>query len=458
MKILVVGGGSGGHITPAIAVIREILAKKQRARIEFWTDRKYYKNVVKITTLGKEGGDLPIRVRKVWSGKFRRYAGWSFLDYFRNFKITFVDLICKNIVGFFGFLGGIIQSFFRLIDKKERPDVIFLKGGFVGLPVGIVAKMFKIPYVIHESDATPGLANRVLMKKAKVVGMGVKFDKEVPGRENWEWVGIPIGDEFRKVSLPKQISLKRSFGFDTKMPLTVITGGSQGSEHINQVVQQVLPELLKNTSVGLVAGRKHYEQMVELKKFEKWEDAELVSNFRMWEFNSNMDELLGAADIVVSRAGATTIAELSALEKAVILIPFEKLPGGHQVKNAERLEKLGAAMMIRDDEMVEKPEKLVEAVRELVKKPAKRKGIASKLNEEAKLDSAERLAEIIIKVGNEAGRKRIEKESSGRRADFDCEAGLGCGAGLGRGAGKNGGLSGKANRGENRGGKDGRSR
>ncbi|MBR3257181.1 UDP-N-acetylglucosamine--N-acetylmuramyl-(pentapeptide) pyrophosphoryl-undecaprenol N-acetylglucosamine transferase [Candidatus Saccharibacteria bacterium] len=409
MKILVVGGGSGGHITPAIAVVREILEKRPRARIEFWTDRKYYKNVVKITTLGKEGGDLPIRVRKVLSGKFRRYAGWSFLDYFRNFKITFVDLVCKNILGFFGFLGGILQSFCRLLNKKQRPDVIFLKGGFVGLPVGIVAKWLKIPYVIHESDATPGLANRLLMKGAEVVAMGVKFEKTLKDdngeeivderKKNWEWVGIPIGDEFRKVSLPRQVSLKRSFGFDTKKPLVIITGGSQGSEHMNEAVQKVLPELLKNASVGLIAGRKHYEKMVELKEFEKWEDAKLTSNFRMWEFNSNMHELLGAADIVVSRAGATTIAELAALGKAVVLIPFEKLPGGHQVKNAERLEKIEAAMMIRDDKMVKKPELIVEKVRELVKKPALRRKLAENLNGEAKLDSARRLADIVIGIG-----------------------------------------------------------
>lgn len=418
MKILVVGGGSGGHITPAIAVIREILEKKPRARIEFWTDKKYYKNVVKITTLGKEGGDLPIRVRKILSGKFRRYAGWSFLDYFRNFQITFVDLICKNIVGFFGFLGGIIQSFFRLIKKSERPDVIFLKGGFVGLPVGVIARLLKIPYVIHESDATPGLANRVLMKQAKVVAMGVRFEvteENAKQRANWEWVGIPIGDEFRKVSLPKQISLKRGFGFDTKKPLLVVTGGSQGSEHINQAMTEVLPEMLKNVSVGLVAGRKHYEQMVELKKFEEWEDASLKSNFRMWEFNSNMDELLGAADIVISRAGATTIAELAALGKAVVLIPFEKLPGGHQVKNAERLEKLGAAEMVRDDKMVKKPSLLVEKVRELVKKPAKRKALAEKLHEEAKPDSAKRLAEIVIEVGEGKRTENLERGADSRK-------------------------------------------
>ena len=243
MKILVVGGGSGGHITPAIAVVREILALKPRARVEFWTDRKYYKNVVKLTVLGK--GDIPMKVRKVCSGKFRRYAGWSFADYFVAWRVTLVDLIFKNILGFFGFLAGVVQSFCRLVAKKERPDVIFLKGGFVGLPVGIVAKWLKIPYVIHESDATPGLANRILMKRASKVARGAKFDPEVPGREKWVWTGTPIREEFRKVSASREGSLKKAFGFCSDKPLVVVTGGSQGAKHINEAVAKELPEMLK---------------------------------------------------------------------------------------------------------------------------------------------------------------------------------------------------------------------
>ena len=414
MKVLVVGGGSGGHITPAIAVVREILEKKPRARIEFWTDRKYYKNVVKLTTLGKNGGDLSMKVRTVASGKFRRYAGWSFLDYFRNWQITLGDLIIKNLIGFFGFLGGVAESLVRLAPKGKRPDVIFLKGGFVGLPVGIVARALKIPYVIHESDATPGLANRILMKKAEKVAMGARFEE---GRENWEWVGTPIGEEFRKVSEAKQKSLKKGFGFDEGRPLVVITGGSQGSEHLNAAMEQILPELLKITSVGLIAGRKQFEQTVELKKFEEWEDAKLKSNFRMWEFNSNMQELLGAADVVVSRAGATTIAELAALGKAVVLVPFEKLPGGHQVKNAERLEKIGAAKMIVDSRMVERPEALLEEVRALIRRPAERRALAEKLHEEAKTDAAQRLAEIIIEVGDGKTKPRTGREGKQERRE-----------------------------------------
>ena len=400
MRVLVVGGGSGGHITPAIAVVREILAINSRTRVEFWTDRKYYKNVLKMTVLGKNGGDLDMKVRKVWAGKFRRYAGWKLKDYFVAWRVTLGDLVLKNAAGLFGFLAGVVQSFWRFLWMKERPDVVFLKGGFVGLPVGLVAKMFRVPYVIHESDATPGLANRILMKRAAKVAMGAKFAGEHP---NWVWTGTPIGEEFRKVSEARRESLRRAFGFcSNEKPLVVVTGGSQGAAHINQAVAEVLPELLKSVDVGLVAGRKHYEEMTELKKYEAWEDGKLKSGFRMWEFNANMAELLGAADVVVSRAGATTIAELAALAKAVVLVPFGELAGGHQTKNAERLEKLGAVRVVDDEKMMKRPKVLLEEILELARRPAERAKLAEKLHEEAKLDAAKKLAEMVVEVGRKS--------------------------------------------------------
>jgi len=324
------------------------------------------------------------------------------LDYFRNFPITVKDLIVGNIFGFFGFLGGIFQSFFRLLN--ERPDVIFLKGGFVGLPVGLVARLLRIPYVVHESDAVPGLANRILMRRAAVVATGSsfespEFEKKFRLKGRAEFVGIPVGEEFKKVSAGRVKSLKRAFSFDPEKPLTVITGGSQGAKHINEAVREILPELLKFTSVGLIAGRKQYEELVELKKYEDWEGAKLKSNFRMWAFNSTMDELMGAADVVVSRAGATTIAELAALEKAVILVPFERLPGAHQLKNAEKLEKEGAVSVIRDEELINQPGLLLEEVKRLVRSPKKREELKTKLGGTAKKGAARRLAEILVEVG-----------------------------------------------------------
>ena len=405
MKILVVGGGSGGHITPAVAVVREIFNQKPRAEVEFWTDFKYFRNVTRLTTeLGVAWGEEArrkkapyIRVRRIPAGKFHRYADWHFKDYFVHFGITVKDLIIGNLLGFFGFLAGLVTAFCRLIRKSTRPNVIFLKGGYVCLPVGIVAKLLKIPYIIHESDTVAGLANRLLMKKAKKVAFGMPISEEMQANHpNYIWTGIPVGPEFKPVSLTKQISLKKAFSFNPDKPLVVIAGGSQGSENLNEATRAILPELLKFTSVGLVAGRKHYESMVDLKKYENWDEASLESNFRMWEFNTTMNELMGAADVVVSRAGATTIAELAGLKKAVILVPFARLPGAHQTKNAERLASAGAVSVVEDAKMVEHPDILLDEIHHLVKSPRLRADMADKLAEEARSNAARRLAEIIL--------------------------------------------------------------
>ena len=401
-----VGGGSGGHITPAVAVVREILEKKPRAEVEFWTDPKYYKNVTKLTTeIGLSWGEEKkasrktpyIRVRRLPAGKFHRYANWSFRDYFVHFEVTLKELIFGNIVGFFRFLIGIITSFVRLLPKKSRPSIISLKGGYVCLPVGLIARLFNIPYIIHESDVVAGLANRLLMKKARKVAFGMPLTEEIQAEHpNYVWTGIPVGSEFKPVTPSQQLSLKKAFSFNPDKPLVVITGGSQGSENLNEATRAILSELLKFTSVGLVAGRKHYENMVDLKRHENWDKASLESNFRMWEFCTVMNELMGAADVVVSRAGATTIAEMAALKKATILVPFERLPGGHQQKNAERLAMAKAAAVVSDMEMVKDPTKLLEEIRHLVKSPRLRAEMADRLHEESRGDAAKRLAEIIL--------------------------------------------------------------
>ena len=405
MKILVVGGGSGGHITPAVAVVREILEIKPRAEVEFWTDFKYYKNVTKLTTelgvywvAGREHHKGPaIRVRRIPAGKFHRYADWHFSDYFKHFDITLKDFIFGNILGFLGFLAGLFTSFFRLIRKSSRPNIIFLKGGFVGLPVGLIARLFKIPYIIHESDVVVGLANRILMKKARKVAFGMPLPDEVLEKHpNYVWTGIPVGPEYKPVTQTKGMSLKKAFSFNPEKPLVVITGGSQGSENLNETTRIILPELLKFTSVALVAGRKHYEDMVDLKQYENWENASLESNFRMWEFNTAMNELMGAADVVVSRAGATTIAELAALKKATILVPFERLPGSHQVRNAERLRDANAVEVVMDSDMMGKPAELLESIRHLIKSPRLRADMADNLAKEARSNAAHHLAEIIL--------------------------------------------------------------
>ena len=311
--------------------------------------------------------------------------------------ITLKDLIFGNLCGFFGFLIGLVTSFFRLLPRRQRPNIIFLKGGYVCLPVGLVARLFKIPFIIHESDVVAGLANRILMKKARKVAFGMPPPQSVlDSHPTYVYTGIPVGPEFKAVTPARQRSLKKAFSFNPEKPLVVITGGSQGSENLNEAIRAILPELLRSTSVALVAGRKHYESMIDLKKYENWNRANLESNFRMWDFNTTMDELMGAADVVVSRAGATTIAEMAALKKAALLVPFARLPGGHQQKNAARLEEISAVAVLSDEEMVKDPTKLLAKIQHLVRSPRLRADMADRLHAKSSKGAAEKLADLIL--------------------------------------------------------------
>ena len=390
MKILVVGGGSGGHVTPVVAVVREILKVRPRAKIEFWTDKKYYKNARKITI---ENG-LDIKIRKVVAGKLRRYTNFTFITYLQNF-----DVVIKNVIDFFKTIGGLFQSFFRLL--VNCPDVIFLKGGYVCLPVGVVAHLLRIPYVIHDSDAAPGLTNRVLSKHATKIATGMPLEYYNYPEERAEWTGIPISEEFSPASEAKQRALKKELGFDEKEPLIVVTGGSQGAQHINEAMREILPQVLKISSVMLIAGRERYPEMLDLKDYEVWEEGELKTNFRIIEFSAEMYKLFGAADIVISRAGASTMTELSSMAKAVIMVPNEKLPGYHQVKNAAAYEKANAAVVVPDDKMHEDPELLLKAVRRLINHPEEREEISKNLKKFSKDNAAENLAKTVISVAKE---------------------------------------------------------
>ena len=395
MKILVVGGGSGGHVTPVVAVVSEIRKIRPRAKIEFWTDKKYYKNARRITV---ENG-IDLKIRKAIAGKLRRYTHFTFWMYLQNF-----DVVLKNIRDFFKIIIGFFQSFFRLLFN--RPDVIFFKGGYVCLPVGQAAKLLRIPYVIHDSDAAPGLTNRVLSKKATKIATGMPLEYYAYPADRAEWTGIPIADEYHPVSAAKQRSLKKELGFDPDKPLLVVTGGSLGAQNINFAVRDILPSLLKFTSVMLVAGRERYPEMMDLKEYETWEDGELQTNFRMVKFSGEMFKLFGAADIVVSRAGASTMTELSSMGKPVIMVPNAKLPGYHQVKNAKAYEKAKAVVVVEDSEMHEKPELLLNAIRALHKDEDKRAELSKNLRGFIKDDAAENIANMVIGVAEKKKSKK----------------------------------------------------
>ena len=341
------GGGSGGHITPIAAVVSGIKDRYRKTEIRVWCDRKFSDQARKL--LGSS-----VRVDVIVSGKWRRYANislWSKLRYhiFRTYLRNFLDL--------FKVAFATIQSYVKLIIW--RPDVIFIKGGFVCLPVGLAARMLKIPIVIHDSDTIPGLTNRILSRFATAIGVGSPADNYPNYRkEITKFVGVPVREKIHEYTVEEQKKAKEKLGFDANKKLILVVGGGLGAVVINEnVVNNTTPMIENNAQILLVAGKGNVER---LNKPES-------KNIKIVEFLSG-DYLtaLAAGDIVVTRAGATTMAELSAAGKAVIIVPNKHLAGDHQTKNAMAYKKSNAAIVVDQDEMEQNPEILADAILKLL--------------------------------------------------------------------------------------------
>lgn len=272
-----------------------------------------------------------------------------------------------------------------------RPDAIFTKGGYVCLPVGIAARFLRIPIVIHDSDAHPGLTNRILSKWAHSIATGAPLEYYSYPKSKSHYVGIPINHQFMPATKLGQRQAKENWGIDPDAPLLAVTGGGLGAKLINDTIAAALPKLLKNSSVVLVAGAGQYDELRSLLP----KDSD---KFQLHPFISNMHSLLAAADVVVARAGATTILELAATMKPTILIPNPKLTGGHQVKNAKVYSDAGAVVVLGEESIKGSPDALVDAVKELLDNTAETKKMAKRFLGFAKPNAAADVAGLILKA------------------------------------------------------------
>ena len=297
-------------------------------------------------------------------------------------------LVLLNIRDGFLVIIGFAQSFVKLV--LWRPDVVFTKGGYVCLPVGLAAKILGIPLVIHDSDAHPGLTNRVLSKWATAIATGAPLEYYSYPKAISRYIGIPIANEFHPFSMSERQVARELWGIDPNRPLIVITGGGLGATRINDVVVETLPDLLVLGSVVLVAGAGQYD---ELRSLTPPND----SHFQLQAFISNgMAALLGGADVVVTRAGATTILELAALAKPTILIPNGKLTGGHQLKNAVVYSDAGAVVVVDEQSMIDNPAVLRQAIKRILTEPETSAAMTKKFSTFAKPHAARDMADMIL--------------------------------------------------------------
>ncbi|HHT21290.1 MAG TPA: hypothetical protein GXZ74_07630 [Tissierellia bacterium] len=375
-RLFCVGGGSGGHVTPILPVIRQ-LQQEIELSVDLVVDKGFYGQAKGLI----ERSGLTIRLHTISSGRLRRYAHFRWYDYLRNPKIPWDNFTDIFRTGF-----GFTQSLWLL---KGRPDAVFAKGGFVSLPFGLAAKILKVPLIIHDSDARPGLTNRILSRFADRIATGMPSEHYPYDSAITRFTGVPIAPEYHPYTEAEQMELKRRLGFDPSRPLVVATGGGLGAGTINQAMLKSGRSLVdKGIQIYHISGKDFYQDA--LAKKPDHPDYQLIDFVY-----GGMSEVLGAADIVISRASATTIQELAGLAKAAILIPARQL--GDQQQNAKIYEQTDSAVVLSDDD-IEQPTRLVETITRLIDHPETRRQLADHLHQYARPQAAGDIAGMILEV------------------------------------------------------------
>ena len=357
------------------------LAPSKNLDIRVWVDKKFASQTRQLL-------DNKTRVDVIASGKLRRYTNLTFWHrWFSWYHLRRTHL--PNFMDFFKIVGGFIQSFFKLVFW--RPDVIFCKGGYVCLPVGLAAHALKIPLVIHDSDTVPGLTNRVLARFATAIGTGAPVEN-YPGypKSKTKFVGIPVRPEFKHLDEKERESAKKHLGLDSKKPLIFATGGGLGATELNAAVAKNAAEIIKNdTQILLLTGKgKTVDVPSDLKKDFVTKDF-LTDDFAL---------ATSAADIAVVRAGATSMAELAAVGAAVIIIPSPYLSGDHQTKNAAVYGKAEAAVVLNQKELDQEPELLAKAILELLNDKDLHKKLGQNLAKFARPNALQEMVDMILKA------------------------------------------------------------
>lgn len=320
-KIVLTGGGTAGHITPNIALLPR-LAKEDYEVFYIGSYEGMEKRLLE---------DFNIPYYGIATGKFRRYF----------------DL--KNFTDPFRVMKGFSEA--RKILKQIQPDIVFSKGGFVTVPVVRAAASLKIPCVIHESDMTPGLANKICIPAAKRVCCNFPETMRSLPAEKSVLTGSPIREELLRGD--KEAAYKLC-GFDSSKPVLMVIGGSLGSASINQAVREALPKLLEDFQVIHICGKDKIDNLLLNTK-----------SYKQFEYlKGELKDVFAMADVVVSRAGANAICELLALKKPNILIPLSAgASRGDQILNARSFESQGFSVVIDEDYL--SPNLLTEKVQEL---------------------------------------------------------------------------------------------
>ena len=310
-RIVLTGGGTAGHVTPHLALLPHL--KAQGYEIHYIGT----KNGIEHSMIGAIDG---ITYHCVQSGKLRRYFDW------------------KNFTDPFRVIWGAFQSAYLI--GKIKPDVCFSKGGFVSVPVVIGSWLHRVPTLCHESDLTPGLANKICMKFAQRAATTFPECAKALGNKA-TFTGTPLRPELFKGS--REESLKMAH-FTADKPVLLMMGGSLGAQSVNAALRKALPKLLETMQVFHICGKGNLDESLN----------SLPGYYQVEFMSETLPHALACADYILSRAGANALCEFQALGKPMLLVPYPMgASRGDQVLNAQSFEKRGLAKVLPQDQMTE---------------------------------------------------------------------------------------------------------
>jgi UDP-N-acetylglucosamine--N-acetylmuramyl-(pentapeptide) pyrophosphoryl-undecaprenol N-acetylglucosamine transferase len=363
--ILLVGGGTAGHMYPLLSVAKKL---PENSDIRYFGDPGDFRADFEANN---------IRITKITTSKLRRY------------------LSAKNILDVFKFFIGLFQSFIKVY--LFMPDVVFSKGGPGALPIILAARFYKIPVVVHESDAVPGRTNRISFRFARIIDLGFDEAREYvkKSKTTVNFVGNPVREEL--LVSHNEDSARELFGLNNSLPVILILGGSQGAVAINDFILSHIEELLDKFQIIHQIGKRNYETYKNSYNLLSKNFSEVLKKrYRFYpNLGANIGDALDAAQVVVSRAGASSIAEIATKGKPAILIPITKaVVGEHQLKNAYIYSNTGAATVIEEENLLLSI--FLSQVNHITGEPERAKKMSVSAKAFSKPDAAQKIADDIL--------------------------------------------------------------
>ncbi len=368
MRIILTGGGTGGHLFPFFPVIKEIKKLSPNAEIKY------------IGAITKNNAQIllqaGISAEKIFAGKLRRYFS------LRNFSDLFIL-----------FPTGFLQSLWKLF--WYMPEAVFSKGGYGSIPVVLAAFLYRIPVLLHDSDAVPGAANRFLSKFATFVALGFQDALDFFPKKKSVFSGNPVRREILEGSLDEA---RKIFNLQSDKPVLFIIGGSQGAQPINKAILRVLPRLLDGLEIIHQCGERNFEEV-------KKEAEDILTNspnkehYHLYPFiREEIKHAYKAATIVISRAGAGTLSEIAATGSVSIIVPLPHAASNHQRANANVFQRYKAALICEEENLT--PHLLPQMIFNLLNDEELQEEISANVKKLSSLDSASFLADVVIKLAS----------------------------------------------------------